>query len=309
MTSETDTKVWDTLEWLIDDEINKVYQARQAKRKRRDWFSASSAGYCPRATILKRMAAKEDDHDAKTKRMFWLGDCIHKAIQDLVKQSGRAIALEEFAAPYGSGDISGAFDIILKDLDAYTVLHELKSTGDGMFWKRVLKDKEPAIQHVYQAVTYWILNKKYRIDKIKITYVSREGVFVRSFNVKVTPELVQQVRDWWDMVRSFQKKRELPPIYEADTEEYKKWCKPGEKNGCTFARHFCFGDHNDIADNLLQLDWGPAEDGTKKERRKEVVLVQERLEEAVEEKEPTQVQTRKPTRKSAKNKAPNSNEG
>jgi hypothetical protein len=242
-------KWYDTLEWLVDDEINKVYQARKARRKPREWFSASNAGYCHRATILNRLNAKELDHDNKTKRLFWIGDVIHRAILGLAEKSGRLIASEEFVAPYGSGDISGAFDAIIKERDDSITLYELKSMNTGIFWKRVLKDKKPSIQHVYQGITYWILNKKYRIDTLKIVYFSKSDAAMRAFRVDITSELVAEVKAWWDLSREYVKNKTIPPIF-VEGPQFDYWCK-----GCTFASNWCHGNDEVIENNLVQLGW------------------------------------------------------
>jgi len=253
ITGETATppevKYWDLAERLIDEEIDKTYQARKSRRKRREWFAVSNAGFCKRATILNRLNAKEEDHDVKMKRIFWIGNVIHQAIQDLLKKSGRLVAAEEFLAPYGSGDRSGAFDDILRDDDSNLVLYEFKTKGTGIFWKMVLKDKKPAKHNVYQAVTYYDMNTKYNLQKLKVVYFSKEDAAIRAFTVDVTPELLAEVRAWWDDVRGYYSRSELPAVLDPASPEGKSWCK-----SCTFSKHWCFSDPAAVEDNLIQLE-------------------------------------------------------
>jgi len=292
-------KYWDQLEQLIDEEINKVYQARKARRKRRDWFSVSNAGYCPRATVLNRLNAKEDDHDARKRRIFWIGDVIHKAIQEMIRKSGQLVAAEEFLAPYGSGDLSGAFDIVVRDKEGDLEMYEMKSKGSGIFWKMVLKDKKPTRNNLYQAVTYWILNKKYNLKKLKIAYFSKEDAAIKVFTVDVTPELVAEVEAWWDAVRDYFNKSILPPVLDPTTPEGKSWCKE-----CTFNRHWCFGDPAIVEDNLTQFEgWTSAKpDFETKDPNAENQETSREAKASVETAESSEVQNTESHRESPKNK-------
>lgn len=245
---------FDPLEQLIDEQIDQAYQARKAKRKRREWFSAGNAGFCKRATILNRLNAKEVDHSVESKRVFWIGDQIHGAIQRLVADSGKLVAMEQFVSSGWGPDAQdrvGVLDLILRTDDFENILYELKSKRTGPFWSTIVKGKKPAEQHVYQAITYWILNKKYRVDRVRIAYFSKEDAAMRSFEIEVTDELVARVEAWWNDVRAHWTRFELPAAYTQDTEEFKTfYC-----GTCTFSQHYCHGPEATVKQNLVELQW------------------------------------------------------
>jgi len=247
-------KYWDELEELLDIEIEKAAAPRRARRKKRGWFSISNAGYCGRATILNRLNAKEDEHDAKTMRKFWIGDLIHNAIRAVVEKSGRLIAAEQFVSSgFGDNpdDVVGAFDFILKSKDGTkNILYELKSKNTGAFWTMILKTKQASKHNIYQAITYWEKNKKYRVDELRLVYFSKDDAAMKSYRIEVTDELRKEVTDWWEDLRQQYKNKHLPDPFLPDTVEYKGWCKY-----CSFRQHYCEGDPEVLEDNLVQLDW------------------------------------------------------
>lgn len=242
---------WDELEKFVDEEIDKVYQARRAKRKKRDWFSASNAGFCKRATILNRLNAKEGEHDAKTKRIFWIGNLIHEGTIALLKKAGKVVADEEFVgSKFDGSDLVGAFDVIVKMSDGKNCLYELKSKNTGAFWTSIVRTGKPSLHNIYQAVTYYLLNKKHKVDSLTVTYISKDDAAMRSFIIDLTPELIAEVQAWWQEVREAFAKKELPPPYPETSWEFKGFCK-----NCTFNAHWCFGDKEQIKENLVQLQW------------------------------------------------------
>jgi len=251
-------KKYDLLEWLIDVEIDKAYQARRNKRKTKTKFSASNAGYCKRATILNRLNAEEEEHTENQKWIFWLGQIIHEAIENLVKGSGKVVACETFLS--GHDFIHGAIDVIVRDDNGLNVLYSIKSINPGSFWRYIVKEKRPHKHNIYQEITYFIINNKYPIDKVKILYIAKDLDYKgrRSFWIDVTPELVQEVTDWWDSVKESFDNRLLPEPYAIDSAEYKHFCK-----GCTFSNLWCFGDQQTIDNNIQSLVW-PTNEKTEK---------------------------------------------
>lgn len=249
---------FDEVERLVDEELEKKSAARIARRKRRDWFSISNAGFCMRAAILNRLNAKETPKTDKERRTFFIGDLIHEGFQSLIKNAGQCVTAEEFiSSGYGpdASDRVGVLDIIVrKKSDGKHILYEMKSIGSGGFWKMVLKTKAPHKHHVYQAVTYKLENdktNKFKIDEVKIIYFSKQDGSIRAWPIKVTPELIAEVEAWWDLLRSYWNRKELPAPYEKDSEEYKEYyCAT-----CSFSAHYCFGEPDIVRQNLVELVW------------------------------------------------------
>ena len=248
-------KFWSLLEQILDEAINLRYEERKARRKDKVKFAASNAGFCKRATILNRVNAKEDDVDPRTKRVFWIGEIFHNAIVTLLRTvSGRLVAAEEYVSKYDD-DIGAKFDFILRDDNGLNELNELKTVTDGGIWSKILKSKKPDHHHVFQAITYWIKNKKYRVDKLVIAYISKESAILKVFRVAVTEELLKEVNDWWDEIRRLFNRKELPPPLDTGSAEYKKFCK-----SCTFRDKYCFGDPIEMEENIKELEWGTKKD-------------------------------------------------
>ena len=101
-------------------------------------------------------------------------------------------------------------------------------------------------------MTYWIKNKKYRVDRAVVAYISKESAIVKVFKVFVTEELLKEVNDWWDSIREFFNKKELPPVLEKDTPEHKKFCVNFK---CTYYNRYCFGDPIEMEENIKELVW------------------------------------------------------
>jgi len=244
----------DEIEKIIDEQIDKPYQARKARRKKRDWFSASNAGYCKRAAVLNRLNAKEDEHTSKQKRVFWIGDLIHQGIIDLIKKSGKLLAAEQFVGSYKTNDdVIGAFDLIMQQDGDKTCLYDLKSKSTGGFWTYVVRAGKPAKHNVYQLITYYMLNQKhkhYKVDKIALCYFSKEDAAMKTYEVEITPELIAEVKAWWDDCRGYVIRKELPPVFPEGAPERRQFCK-----SCTFAPHFCFGEQTTMEQNIVELKW------------------------------------------------------
>lgn len=233
----------DIVEDILDAEIDKTYQERKARRKIKDKFSASNAGYCMRATVLNRLGANEVDKSAKEKRILWIGTVLHKAVEEVLKKSGKLTpSSEKFINPQGSY-VWGTPDFILKDGVATLLLDEMKSIGTGSFWTKVVKNKKPHLHHVYQVVTYYLLLKSVgeHVQSVKVTYLSKQDAAMRSFWINITPELVNDVQEWWATVNDYYEKSELPPVFEVGSDDYKDKCKT-----CTFRTLYCFGEETEV---------------------------------------------------------------
>lgn len=251
----------DPLERIIATTLRSVQDTRKNKRTKRAWFGASSGGGCKRSAILGRLNADSIPFTDNQLRIFWVGNTLHDSVEAMAKASGKLIASEKFVGVRNKDLVIGAFDLIIRDDVEGNVLYEMKSIGTGTFWTKIMKNKEPSKDHIYQALTYWILNKHYKIDTVRISYLSKQGGEFAAFPVKVTPELLLEVKAWWGEVRGLYNSRRLPPPL-SDPAEQRHYCK-----GCTFNPKYCFANNDlvgqskaELEENIRRLEW----DGGKK---------------------------------------------
>ena len=76
---------------IIDDFL---VEESKAVRDYGDYWSASSAGYCMRKTILERLGLPKLNEDPRKQRVFTSGHVFHDWIQQLTKKAGISIAQE-----------------------------------------------------------------------------------------------------------------------------------------------------------------------------------------------------------------------
>jgi len=258
-------KYWSLTERLLDQAIRADYEIRKAKRKIRGWFSASNAGYCPRAAILNRRMAKENPPSPKFLRILWTGSRLHDAIIAVLSKTTNLVAFEEFVGDREYDYIIGSIDYILRDDDGRLGLHELKSINSNAFWYKIVKAQKAKKHNIYQAVTYWILQKKYNLSYIEIEYFSKENCDFKTFRYEVTPQLLYEVKRWWEETKQNYDDKILPDVITPGTDEYKEFC-----NWCSFRPHYCFNDDLiQIKKNIKELGYsGKGQKEPPKEEKK-----------------------------------------
>lgn len=261
---------WGKVEKILDNFLLQSERPNKPKRK----FSASSAGMCQRNVILSKLGGLRTPLTPQQRRVFWIGTILHEALIKVLRQSGLLVAYETYV---GDRDdkVVGSFDFILRDEEGeqYT-LYDLKNVSESSFWsviKRLFKLKlGPPKTHVYQLVTYWILNKKYRVDVICMVYQSKENGNWKEWEINITEELINEVKAWWDDTHSYLERQELPPVQPTEELQKEFYC-----NSCSFRNFYCFPSEEisqeQIDKNISALNWS-VEFEERKEKKEEVKL-------------------------------------
>lgn len=269
----------DLLERIIEKHIIDDNAFHKSKRSKRSKFSGSMAGNCKRSAILNLLGGKESPFSIRTLKVFWMGTTIHEAVERILVKSGRLVAKEEFVGKY-DGYIVGSFDFILRDDDGTHILYELKSINTGRFWTKIWKTKKPMRSNIYQAITYFMLIEKHRVDQVKIAYISKDDVAIATFLVNLKDGIVMEVNDWWEDLKAKYDSQVLPMPYLPTEPEYKDLCK-----NCNFKHFYCHENdmdtgqqvitQADIKKNVSELIWPKCET----EKQSTGILTKENLQE------------------------------
>lgn len=246
----------DSVESIINEELLKKYTRIP---KSRNHFSASQAGQCKRRVVLQRLGAKEDSPDLETCNRFFLGEALHEAIQKLIGARAEIVAIEKYVNDFGD-PIVGRIDLLTRDGVVHS-LYDLKFTGPGSFWTKIKKTKRPDPKHVFQLVTYFMINKKFTIDALKILYCTMDLKSKHTFEVTITPELIEEVKAYFRELQGFLHYRELPDVQATEELQKEFYC-----GNCQYRKHYCFPESDDhyveIQYNINALIW-PKEISTK----------------------------------------------
>lgn len=171
MTDLFNTGVIPIINQHIDDEAKKV-------RDYGDYWSASSAGYCMRLNIFRRLGVPAvpeiEDKKATTQRVFSAGHIFHSWIQGLTKEAGISIA-QEMELQDEDLMVRGHFDdlVLMEDFEmpenarerarllptpesyfekTHLILYDYKTAHSASF--NYVKNREMGHYHTYQLATY-----------------------------------------------------------------------------------------------------------------------------------------------------------
>ncbi len=237
----------------VEEVLDTLLKQKDRPIKPKKHFSASGAGQCMRRLILGRLGAKATPLTAKQRRIFWLGDVIHEALMSRLNATGRILHTEEYVSDFGD-PIVGRIDFIWQANDGKSVLYDLKTTRTGVFWSKIARATEAPEDNVFQLITYFITNKKFKIDRIKLIYISKEDGAMKSFTVEITEELVEKVKVWWKQVHSYLDKQKLPMVQPTEELQKRYYC-----GFCSYSSFYCFPSdtvpQSILDSNVKELDW------------------------------------------------------
>jgi hypothetical protein len=210
---------------LVDE-----YLALQSA-KRRDYgnyWSASSAGYCMRLNILKRLEVPPvpeiaEDRE-RTIRVFEAGHIFHEFMQRITKANGLSIASEDTLQDEKLM-VRGHFDDLIEfKLDEsgeiargteprgkHYILYDYKTANSQAF-----NYKKPLIgdYHKMQLGTYLYMIKssgKYPpVSEGRILTISKDDLRMREQQLKFTPDIEKEVVAYWTTLNGYWSKQMLP---------------------------------------------------------------------------------------------------
>ncbi len=181
-----------------------------------DYWRISSAGYCMRYNIFKRLhvPAVPEIVDGESQKLgtFGIGHAVHGMVQSLTKNAGISVAQEqEVTAP--EWDAVGHFDDLIRFSTGDLVLYDYKTVHS----KALNYPAELKKTHRMQVGTYmYLLREEYpTLTLARIMEISKDDFLIREIGLQWSDELKADIEaywtelnDWWEI---YHKTGKLPP--------------------------------------------------------------------------------------------------
>lgn len=207
---------------LVDE-----YLAKKAAEERDygDYWSASSAGYCMRLNIMKRLKVPEVpeivEDKARSTRVFESGHIFHEWLQRITKDAGISVA-QEVELQDEELMVRGHFDDLV-NIDGRLILIDYKTAHSGAFkWK---KQQPMGHYHTMQLGTYlymwrnpkvwlpkndWLLMKD-KLKEARILSISKDDLRMHETQLMWSSKLEKEVVDYWTELNRWWTERKMPP--------------------------------------------------------------------------------------------------
>lgn len=190
-----------------------------------DYWSASSAGYCMRLNIMRRLGVPKvpelQDKDAQQTRVFEAGHIFHEWLQRITKDAGLSIA-SEVELQDEDLMIRGHFDDLCL-VDDNLVLYDYKTAHSASF--NYKKNQDIGHYHKMQLGTYMYMLRKKPINVVadqknfmalgqlseaRILSISKDDLRMDEKQLLWTPNLEKEVYSYWSTLNGYWKNKKLP---------------------------------------------------------------------------------------------------
>ena len=203
----------------------------QHDHKASDSIYATDMSSCLRKVTMRRAGFKPTPFNARTLRIFKVGDMYHNFITDAFESQGVLVAKEVRGK---KDNISLRADAIVKS-DAGNVLVEIKSVNSNKF-TYIKADSDP--HYLMQtAINYYVLKDEYDLTTARLYYVSKDDLRTTELDVPLG-KWVPKALEWVDELNGawgvWTTKGRLPPKL-ADVKDKKGAIgRPWKCNYCNF---------------------------------------------------------------------------
>lgn len=206
------------------------YLREQSEKERDygDYWSASSAGYCMRLNIMRRLKIPKvpelaDDQDRQT-RVFEAGHIFHEWAQRITKNAGISLAQEDTLQD-DKLMIRGHFDDIIRiefmqdgREQTHRILYDYKTANSRSF---DYKKDEIGYYHKMQLGTYlYMINMseeyRYPVTEGRILTIEKDTLRMREQQLIYTDEIKQEVLTYWNTLNKYWEDKLMPPCTCAD---------------------------------------------------------------------------------------------
>lgn len=188
--------------WLIEKDKERDYG---------EYWSASSAGFCMRLNIMRRLKIPripEIENDrARTLRVFEAGHTFHEMMQKVTKANGSSIA-SEVELQDEKLMVRGHFDDLVKKNDRL-ILYDYKTAHSKSF---NFKRDEMGHYHKMQLGTYiYMLKDKYPdLKEARILTIEKDTVRMKEEQMFYSQALEKEVVEYWTTLNGYWNKKMLP---------------------------------------------------------------------------------------------------
>lgn len=211
----------------IDEYLKKK---SEEERNYGEYWSASSAGYCMRLNIMKRLGVPkvpELEDNATQTRIFEAGHIFHEWLQRITKDAGLSIA-SEVELQDEELMIRGHFDdlVYIEPNADYSenrlILYDYKTAHSASFnYKK--NQTEIGHYHKYQLATYMymlrqrktLLHKDYdgieKLSEARILTISKDDLRLHETQLLWSDELEKEVADYWTTLNKWWEAKKMPP--------------------------------------------------------------------------------------------------
>lgn len=205
----------------IDEYLKKK---SEEKRNYGEYWSASSAGYCMRLNIMRRLGVPkvpELEDNATQTRIFEAGHIFHEWLQRITKDAGLSVA-SEVELQDENLMIRGHFDdLILKD--GKLLLYDFKTAHSASFsFKK--KQTEVGYYHKMQLATYMYMIRKLQKEDVKpewldkypdvaearLLSISKDDLRLDEKQLLWNARLEKEIYEYWATLNGYWKNRTIP---------------------------------------------------------------------------------------------------
>lgn len=235
-----------------------AYLAKKAAERRDygQYWSASQAGYCMRKVIMERMGIPPVSEDARKQRVFEAGHIFHEWAQRITRDAGLSVAQElelqdeelmirghiddlvlvpgtPGGMKFEDDDRGNTFQVNLPPKD-HLILYDYKTQNSRAFTHQ--KGKPISHYHKMQLGTYmYMLRRREKnnyngftinehidliqeLSEARILKISKDDLRMDEQQLLWSPELEQEVYEYWSTLNGYWKNNALPRCTCADYE-------------------------------------------------------------------------------------------
>ncbi len=224
---------------------------------------------CERRAILRqRKTPPTVFPDARTRRVFTMGDIVEKFVLDTLEMKGLIVGR---AVPVGNDLWQGLIDAIVKE-NGLTFILEVKSVHSKAFWHSAKEARNgylslgqgmPYDSHIYQASAYHLLRGDPDLANPHILYISKDDLAMEEFVLGrqqglivawrmvpgagdvgiLTKRIPDELSERMARLEYYVTKGEIPPIPFARPDEHPFLCQKQKEPSCPYY-HYCWGGKN-----------------------------------------------------------------
>jgi len=228
---------------LADAHLAEKQEFRKATKIKDCWY-ASDLGGCPSGSYYSRLSPESSVLDARTLRVFAVGNLFHGFFENLAEEAGILVAKEdELHVVDPIHNARGRADMLVR-VGKYHILYDIKTMHSKGFWYLAEGNFQAKHHHKLQLHFYMnLLKDKYPNLMGGMVYVSKDDLSFQEIPVQYDPALVDEINNELDILNTAWETKVPPPpapavVYNEGT---KGWEINWQAKYCSY-HHVCTGN-------------------------------------------------------------------